>query len=203
MAEITTAASIAEIATAKRPGALSFRARPWVLAVPAVLVVVFAVAYPVSLMVARSFTDKDGGEGAYAWVFNNPVYVEIIIRTFWTAILTTAICLLLGYPFAYLMTVTSKRRSQILLAIVVLPLVVSTLVRTFAWLVLLQPNGLVAKVLPFGLGSNLLGTWTAVEIGIVQVLLPFMILPLYSTMRGIDRKLIEAAQGLGRGPSWP
>ena len=172
----------------------------WILVAPALMLVAIGAGYPIATNVWRSVADKDGGQNAYVWVFSNSVYSEILFRTFATAVLTTAVCLILAYPFAYLMTIVGKRTLVVLLAVAILPFWVSILVRTFAWLVLLQPNGLVGKIVPFGWADGILGSWLAVEIGIAQVLLPFMILSLYSVMRNIDRKLIRAAESLGANP---
>lgn len=169
--------------------------------IPALILLALGLVYPVGISVWRSISETEGGQNGYAWVFGNQVYVTILIRTFATAILTTVVCLALAYPYAYLMTIVGRRALVVLLAVALLPFWVSALVRTFAWLVLLQPDGLAGTVLPFGLGDDLLGSWLAVEIGIAQVLLPFMVLPVYATMRGIDRGLLRAAESLGARPS--
>lgn len=169
---------------------------------PALALLALVLLYPLALSVVRSFSDQDGGQSAYGWLFGNDVYLRILLRTFVTAAGVTLICLLLGYPFAYLLTVAGPRARVVLLAIVLLPFWTSALVRSFAWVVLLQPGGVVSDVLrPFGTGQRLLGTQTAVLIGMAQLLLPFMVLPLYSSMRGIDRGLLRAAESLGARPS--
>ncbi|ADB49003.1 ABC transporter permease [Conexibacter woesei] len=180
--------------------ASSGRRIPW-LVLPALALLALGVVYPVGISVWRSFAEQDGGQSGYAWMLGNDVYVTILLRTFATALLTTLVCLLVAYPYAYLMTVAGPKARIVLLGVALLPFWISALVRTFAWLVLLQPGGVVATIVPFGLGDDLLGSWWAVEIGIAQVLLPFMVLPLYATMRGIDRGLLRAAESLGARPS--
>jgi len=103
----------------------------------------------------------------------------------------------MGYPFAYLITISSPRTRAILLAVAIVPFWISGLVRVFAWLVILQPNGFFVGLLPGSLGEGVLRSQAGVLIGLAQVLLPFMILPLYSVMRTIDMNLMLAAESLG------
>ncbi len=176
-------------------------ALPWP-ALPALALLALVLLYPLGLGVVRSIEDRDGGVSAYTWFFENDVYVRIMARTFVTAASVTLVCLVLGYPYAYLMTIVGRRARVVLFAIVLLPFWTSALVRTFAWVVLLQPGGAVSSALsPFGAGERLLGTQTAVLIGMAQLLLPFMVIPLYSTMSGIDRRLLRAAESLGARPA--
>lgn len=197
--------------TARLRGGVSRRARlaptrwvaslPWP-ALPALALLALVLLYPLGLGVARSIGDRDGGVSAYAWFFENDVYVRIMLRTFVTAGAVTLVCLAVGYPYAYLMTIAGRRMRIVLLVVVLLPFWTSALVRTFAWVVLLQPSGVVSDLLgPFGVTDRLLGTQAAVWLGMAQLLLPFMVLPLYSTMRAIDRRLLQAAESLGARPS--
>lgn len=186
----------ARLAASRRVAAL-----PWP-ALPALALLALVLLYPLGLGVVRSIEDRDGGVSAYTWFFENDVYVRIMARTFVTAASVTLVCLVLGYPYAYLMTIVGRRARVVLFAIVLLPFWTSALVRTFAWVVLLQPGGAVSSALsPFGAGERLLGTQTAVLIGMAQLLLPFMVIPLYSTMSGIDRRLLRAAESLGARPA--
>jgi putative spermidine/putrescine transport system permease protein len=111
-------------------------------------------------------------------------------------------CLLFAYPYAYAMTVVSPRWRAVLTAVVLLPFWTSLMARTFSWVVLLQQGGPVNTVLSaVGLGDvRLAGSATGVTIAMAQVMLPFMVLPLYSTMSGVDRRLLPAALSLGAKP---
>lgn len=132
------------------------------------------------------------------------IYVDILIRTFAIAGAVTGLCLLLGFPVAYLLATQPPRRSNLLLILVLLPFWTSLLVRTAAWVVLLQNNGLVNGALGWlGLIEaplTLIYNRTGVLIAMTHVLLPFMILPLYSVMKGIPPSLVRAARSLGASP---
>ena len=121
------------------------------LIVPALLWMGVFYIYPVCVILVRSLTDftppQQSGLDNFVWFFSTRVNVIVLIRTFWISVYVTAICLVLGYPFAYLMTLTSGWKRLILVTAVVVPLTTSPLVRSFAWIGLLQPNGPVADVL--------------------------------------------------------
>jgi putative spermidine/putrescine transport system permease protein len=112
------------------------------------------------------------------------------------------VAFLLGYPYAYFMTRVGDRARAILLVVVLIPFWTSVMARNFAWIVLLQRGGPVHSVLEFvGLGEvQLVGSTIGVTIAMSQVLLPFMVLPLFSALSGIDRRLLLAARGLGSSP---
>jgi ABC-type spermidine/putrescine transport system permease subunit I len=137
----------------------------------------------------------------YRRFFTAPLYVSVLWRTLRIATLTTAICLALGYPTAYFLSRLSPRWTKVLLVFVVLPLWTSVIVRVYAWMALFQTNGLVNRVLlDLGLVAEPLKIMYregAVLVGMVHVLLPFMILPIYSVLRGLDPRLVTAAQNLG------
>ncbi|MPZ24830.1 MAG: ABC transporter permease subunit [Dehalococcoidia bacterium] len=179
----------------------------WILValIPLAFVAIF-FAYPVVEMLRRSFTDfltpAESGFSNYEWFLGSSVQLEILRRTFTSALLVTGICLVLGYPYAYLMTLVGWRWRVIMMAAVLMPFWTSVIVRNYSWIILLQDNGPVVSALEdLGLGSvRLLGTTTAVVIGMTQIMLPFMILPLYSVLSRIDRSLLLAAQSLGANP---
>ena len=184
------------------------RVNRWALLVlPALVLIAAFYVWPVAKILGRSVTDfsppEAGGLDNYRWFFDSPVNVKVLERTFVTAGIVTGVCLLLGYPYAYLLTLVGRRARLVLLAVVLVPFWTSLMVRNYAWIVLLQPNGPVNSVLDaLGLGrTNLLGTRTAVTIGMSQVLLPFVVLPLYARLRTIDRRLLTAAESLG-APPW-
>ena len=181
------------------------RLRPdgWALLVlPALALIVGAFGYPVFDILRRSFTEPSAGLDNYRLFFDTPAYVTILRRTFVTAAIVTFVCLLIGYPYAYLMTIVRDRWKMVLLAVVLVPFWTSLMVRTYAWIVLLQDTGVINDVIAaLGIGRlSLIRNTLGVTIGMTQILLPFMVLPLYSTMQGIDRRLLQAAEGLGARP---
>jgi spermidine/putrescine transport system permease protein len=132
----------------------------------------------------------------------HPIYLQIFWRSVWMAVVTTALCLLIGYPAAYYIAVAvPARRRNLLLGLVVIPFWTSFLIRTYAWMFLLRTEGLVNRVL-MGIGATsrpleLLYTDFAVLIGLLYGELPFMILPLYASLEKLDRSLLEASADLG------
>ncbi|GGL94868.1 ABC transporter permease [Nakamurella endophytica] len=167
------------------------------LLIPALLLILGVVGYPFVVSVIDSFVKVEGRQHAYAWITANPVYLRIIGRTFLTSVVAVVLCVLLAYPYAYVMVLAGRRIRLVLTVAVLVPFWVSGLVRTFAWVILLQSGGPVDRLLPFLGRDGLLHTQTAVLVGLVQVLLPFMILPLYNSMQSIDRRLLQAAESLG------
>lgn len=157
------------------------------------------------LIALRSVNDPPGiGLGNYVRFAQDTGYVRFFLGTFRTAFITTAACLLLGYPYAYFMHVSRPRIAAVLLVAVLVPLWASALVRTFAWQILLNDTGMInALLLQLGLISEplpLIRTPLGVVIGMTQVLLPFMVLILYAVMRKIDMDLPAAAASLGATP---
>ncbi len=175
------------------------------LAMPLVgfLTVVFLV--PMALMVIRSVTDPPGvGLGNYAEFFASEADVRVLGNTFYIASVVTIACLLIGYPYAYLMSIVPQRVAGLLLIAVLVPFWSSLLVRTFAWEVILRDTGLINSVLKAtGLISEplpLIRNTFSVIIGMTQILLPFMVLPLFAVMQRIDPELTRAAANLGAPP---
>ncbi len=177
----------------------------WLLLAPLAMVAIF-FAYPLFKMFQASFTDfvsdPHGTWDNYTWFLGDEVQRTILMRTVWVSVLVTGICLALAYPYAYLMTVVGPKTRLLMLAAIMLPFWSSLLVRLYAWVIVLQPNGPMNSGLKaLGLGElNLLGTVWGVALGSVQVLLPFMVLPLYATLTSIDRRLLDAAISLGAHP---
>ncbi len=135
---------------------------------------------------------------------NQRMYVDVIGRTFWISLVVMLVCLVLGFPLAYLLASLPTSRSNLLLILVLLPFWTSLLVRTTAWVVLLQSQGVVNDLAVFiGLWSErvqLIHNRTGVYIAMVHILLPFMVLPIYSVMKGISPTHMKAAASLGAGP---
>jgi putative spermidine/putrescine transport system permease protein len=175
------------------------------LVLPAVgFLVVFFLA-PLVLMSIRSVTDPVGaGLSNYERFFTQEAYLHVLTNTFWIAFVSTVTCLVVGYPFAYLMTVVPGRVAGLLLIAVLLPFWSSLLVRTFAWQVILRDTGIINRFLiDLGLISEpltLIRTTGGVILGMSHILLPFMVLPIYAVMRRIDPEYGRAAANLGAPP---
>jgi putative spermidine/putrescine transport system permease protein len=170
---------------------------------PALLVLLALFVYPLIGIADRSVYRPRAGYTLdfYRQIFRVPVYLQVIGRTFRTAALVTLSCLLLGYPLAYLLATLRPRIARLLLIVVILPFFTSIIVRTYAWMVLLGRNGIVNQYLGWlGLTDAplpLLYNQGGVLLGMTYVLLPYMVLTLYSVMRGIDSGLVRAAHSLG------
>jgi putative spermidine/putrescine transport system permease protein len=190
-----------------RPGLAGIRGDRWsLLVLPAVVFLGAFFLVPLVAMAVRSVTDPaDAGLSNYERFFAVAAYVRVMTNTFWIALLTTLGCLAVGYPFAYLMTIVPGRIGGLLLIAVLLPFWSSLLVRTFAWQVLLRDTGVINRfLLDLGLISEplaLIRTTGGVILGMSHILLPFMVLPLYSVMRRIDPELGHAAANLGASPT--
>ncbi|MCB1828519.1 MAG: ABC transporter permease [Coxiellaceae bacterium] len=131
----------------------------------------------------------------------SPIYFHVFIRTLLIAGLATLLCLLISYPFAYFIAATRKNTQAILLLFVIVPFWTSSLIRTYAIMALLKAKGLInTALLSLGIIDQplqMLYTNTALLIGLVYTLIPFMILPLYTNMARLDKRIIEAARDLG------
>ena len=126
-------------------------------------------------------------------------YLVIFARSLKLAVISTVICLIMGYPMAYIISRSSQRTQNILITLIMIPMWMNFLIRTYAWMTILQDtgilNGLLARI---GLGQvHIIGTEAAVIIGMVYDYFPYMILPIYSVMAKMDVKLLEAARDLG------
>ncbi|MEU0567959.1 ABC transporter permease [Nonomuraea sp. NPDC005983] len=176
--------------------------RPALLLLPALVVLAVFFLFPLISMVVSAFTDPAPGLGNFTWFFGEPQNLRVLGRTFTTGLWVTVVALVVSYPYAYAMTIAGPRARAVLTLLVLLPFWTSLMVRTFAWVILLQDTGVVNGALQaIGLGPfNLIRTQTGVVIGMVQLLMPFMVLPLYAVMSGIDRRLLTAAGSLGAHP---
>jgi putative spermidine/putrescine transport system permease protein len=159
---------------------------------------------PVVLMLTWGFTSPAGALAPWQDLLERTVYLRVLANTFRIALICTLVCAVLGYPLAYWLCSLQGRARMIALALVVLPFWVSILVRTYAWIVVLGNNGVVNRtLLELGLVGEslaLLYNELGVVIGTTNVLLPFLVLPLFAAMLGIDRRVLQAAAGLGAPP---
>lgn len=186
--------------------ARSTRRQAGLLVGPALLLLVAVYLYPLGRLFVLSVGDGPGGAGleAYRRLAESSVYVDVLLRTTRISVVVTLVCLFAAYPVAYVMTRVRPAWFRVLMVFVLLPLWTSILVRTYAWMVLLQANGVLNNVLRWlrviDEPLRLMYNETGVVIGMAQVLLPFAILPLYASLRSIDPRLSRAAQSMGAGP---
>ena len=151
------------------------------------------------LMIAYFAFTSDNGEFTMKYISDVGQYANIFVRSIWLSLIATAICLVIAYPIAFILSRMDKHKQGTMLMIVMLPMWMNFLLRTYAWMTLLGNNGIINHILGMvGLGPvKLINTSGAVVLGMVYNYLPFMILPLYSVMEKIDKSLFEAASDLG------
>jgi len=176
------------------------------LTLPAIIAVFLVIVVPVGWLFSLSFLDSSGQLSLenYQKMIEYKSYIRVFKTTFNVSFLTTFLCILIGYPLAYFLSQIPKKYVGLFMLTVLLPFWTSLLVRTYAWLVMLQRNGLINNFAidlgiwdtPVKLAHNLNGTL----IGMVHIMLPFLVLPLYAAMRRIDRHALQAAANLGATP---
>ncbi|MBA8820254.1 putative spermidine/putrescine transport system permease protein/spermidine/putrescine transport system permease protein [Ochrobactrum sp. P6BSIII] len=177
------------------------------LTTPALLIVGVLMVAPLVWLLSMSVIDVTGQMSFenYRLFFSEEAYVEMFLNTFRIALIVTVICVLLGYPVAYLISILPSKWAGLLMLLVLVPFWTSGLVRTFAWLIILQRNGVVNKTLAF-LGVidrplTLVHNTTGTVIGMVHIMVPFLVLPLYASMKTIDANLMRAAANVGSSPT--
>ena len=128
-------------------------------------------------------------------------YLVIFARSLKLAVISTVICLIMGYPMAYIISRSSQRTQNILITLIMIPMWMNFLIRTYAWMTILQDTGIINGILgKFGISPiHIIGTETAVIIGMVYDYFPYMVLPIYTILAKLDGKLLEAARDLGCG----
>ncbi|MGM9552540.1 MAG: ABC transporter permease [Clostridia bacterium] len=168
------------------------------IAIPYYVWMILFTVVPLLLVVYFSFTSKDGGF-TLSNIMEIVNYLPTLWRSLWYAALTTVICLVLGFPAAYIISRMPELKQSTFVMILMLPMWINFILRTYAWMTILDTNGFINKFfMLFGLGPfKMLNTSAAVILGMVYNNLPFMILPLYSIMTKIDKSVIEAAEDLG------
>ena len=181
-------------------------ATPWALSAPAVALFVCLLLVPLGLTAILSFNAFDHATGVkneftlahYVAVLTDEYYYGIFWRTFWIAGLTTLICLAIGAPEAYVLSRMGNPWRSVFLLVVLAPLLVSVVVRAFGWSMLLGPQGVFNNVLR-GVGlepMRILYTETAVVIALVHVMLPFMVIPVWTSLQKLDAGVENAALSL-------
>jgi len=187
---------------------------PWLLLTPSLLFLLLFLLVPLLLLFDQSLTSVDSllnplpgySLAQYVTVFTDPQYLHALWTTLWVSLLTAAITVLLAWPAAWLLVTTQRRGWRTLLYVILIsPLLTSVVIRTFAWIVLLAQNGLINGFLLFtGLipqPLSLLWNMNAVIIAYVQVMLPFAVLPLITSLNDIAPSLRLAAMSLGATPA--
>ncbi|MBL8789800.1 MAG: ABC transporter permease [Rhizobiales bacterium] len=187
----------------------------WTLGSPATFWLVVFFLAPLAYLLVLSFSSKAVIDGQvsvndYAYLTGidnyvrtlNPDIISIFLRTLWWSALATIACLLVGYPIAFAICFMPERWRPLALLLIVLPFWINLLIRTYALKTVLGARGLVGGSLnailePFGMQADIIGTTPAVIFGLVYVFLPFMILPLYSTIERLDKSYLEASLDLG------
>ena len=170
------------------------------LAYPYLVWMAILIAAPLLIVVYFAFTTAEG-----KFTLNNLTgiapYTAVFARSLLLAGAATIICLVMAYPVSYFLSRMRANKQHIMLMLVMLPMWMNFLLRTYAWMTLLEKNGIINKILGFfGIGPlQMINTAGAVILGMVYNYLPYMILPLYTAMVKIDDSLIEAAQDLGAG----
>jgi putative spermidine/putrescine transport system permease protein/spermidine/putrescine transport system permease protein len=202
LSENTDALNADKLKAAERRETLTILA----LTLPAIIAVFLVIVVPVGWLFSLSFLDSSGQLSLdnYQKMIEYKSYIRVFKTTFNVSFLTTFLCILIGYPLAYFLSQIPKKYVGLFMLTVLLPFWTSLLVRTYAWLVMLQRNGLINNFAielgiwdtPVKLAHNLNGTL----IGMVHIMLPFLVLPLYAAMRRIDRHALQAAANLGATP---
>lgn len=190
------------MSNARAAGRGRFFVEAWPL-LPAMLFLVVVFVYPVLQILAVSFAD-DGSGGwlqNYARLFESPIYVRVLFNTFWISILTTSLCILIGYPLAYLLATVPPTTSRGLLVWILVPLWTSDLVRVLAWILILGRRGFINETLTdaglTGEPLDLLYTLPSVLVGNIHSVLPIAVVTMSSVMVSIDSNLTKAANTLG------
>jgi putative spermidine/putrescine transport system permease protein len=174
------------------------------LLLPALLFIALWFVLPLAELLALSLSDKRGTFAAYSELIEGEVYRRVFLNTLLVAVGVTGVCLFFAYPTAYVLTRLKGAWLFVAFWCVLFPFWVSVLVRTFSWMLLLEKNGPVNRLLQLLLASEaplpLLFNQAAVFIGMAHVLLPYAVLPIYASMVRIDGRLLLASDGLGASP---
>jgi putative spermidine/putrescine transport system permease protein len=184
-------------------GARRREATPWLLIAPPTLLLVLLFAAPIGHVLLLSVTEPRPSLAHYQRIFTVPLYTRVMVNTVLTSLVVTGLCLVLGYPVAYVMARRHDWVSTLLLTVVAMSFWTGFLVRTYAWLVILGNKGpVVAAYRALGLGRapQLLFTTFSSTLGMTHILLPYMILVLFAVMKKIDPGHLRAAASLGAPP---
>lgn len=181
------------------------RREPWLLLLPAIALLALAFVTPVAGMLLMSVQSSAGGFTIdnFARLFTSDYHLQAALRSLRLGVVQTVVTLVIAIPLSYIMARAGSKVRSFLLIIVILPLMTSVVVRTFGWVVLMGPSGLLMKIpgadLLVGGTQGFLGTEVGVVIAMVQVLLPFAVLSILGVISGIKPQLEEAGRTLGAG----
>lgn len=165
--------------------------------IPYIIWMVIFTMIPIIMIGYTAFTDKKGNFSLEPFA-NAFFYTGVFMKSLWIALISTAICLVLAYPLAYLITKMRHSTQNTVIMLMMIPMWMNFLLRIYAWVTLLQDNGPIDMALSMlGIHTTYIGNTGAVVLGMVYEYLPFMVLPIYTVMSKIDGGLIEAAQDLG------
>ena len=169
--------------------------------VPYIVWSVIFVVVPLILVAVFGLSTSDG-EFTFANVAKVSDYTTVFVRSIWLSLVATALCLVIAYPLGFIMSRYSANNQRTLVMLVMLPMWTNFLLRTYAWMTLLENNGVINSILEFfGVGPfKMIYTQGAVVLGMVYNYLPFMVIPLYSIMTKIEPYTLEAAGDLGANP---
>ena len=172
------------------------------ISTPYILWMLAFTLIPLGVVAYYALTDPDTGALTFANLAQIMEYLPVLWKSVWYSLISAFVCLLLGYPVAYYIAHRGPVMQKILYMLVMLPMCMSFLLRTLAWVGLLQDTGIITNILDaVGIGRlKLIRTPAAVVLGMVYNYLPYMILPLYATLVKLDHRLIEAAEDLGCRP---
>ncbi len=167
-------------------------------AVPYLIWMVIFIVVPLVLVAYYAVTTPEG-QFTISYISQVGEYTAVLMRSIWLALIATVICLFIAYPLAFIISRRSGNGQRTMIMLIMLPMWMNFLLRTYAWMTILEKNGLINRFLSnFGIGPlEMINTQGAVVLGMIYNYLPFMILPLYSVMTKIPNSLIEAAQDLG------
>ena len=173
---------------------------------PYVLWITIMIVLPMFLIVMYAFTTKGNNVATikftldnFKYFFSDVIFLDVLRRSLWIAVLTTFICILIGYPAAYIVANSGAKTRNVLILLITLPMWINMLVRTYAWMGILQDDGIINTILGFfGIGPvTMIHTTFAVVLGMVYNFIPFMILQIYTSLAKMDKSLLEAAEDLG------
>lgn len=176
------------------------------LSYPYIVWISIMIIIPMLLIFLYSIIDpSDGNPMAFRFTLSNyinffdPIYTSTLVRSLWIAALSTLVCLLLGYPLAWIISQFKVERQSSILLLFIMPMWINMLLRTYAWITILGKNGILNSILAiFNIGPfDFMYTDFAVILGMVYNFLPFMVLPIYTSITKVDKNLIDAARDLG------
>ncbi|MGB4440360.1 MAG: ABC transporter permease [Sedimentibacter sp.] len=178
---------------------------------PLVIWLSILVAVPLIFVIVMGFLSRGTyGNVEFKFTIENyirifdPLYLKILLSSLWLSLITTIICLVAGYPFAYFIANAPQKIRGILLMLIIIPFWTNSLIRTYAWIVLLRTSGIInSYLIQFGFINEpiqFLYTNGAVVLGLAYTLFPFMVLPLYASIESLDKRYLEAASDLGARP---